>query len=51
MQIHINVSDNTFIALVRESSTCSNDLISWDVLEMKILSSPHRWAQKGLLCH
>lgn len=35
----MNASDNAFTVLVRKSSTCSNDLISWDMLQRKMLSS------------
>lgn len=38
MQICMNGSNSMISALVRENSICSNDLIYWDVQQMKILS-------------
>lgn len=39
MQICMNGSDSMFSALVRENGIGSNDLIYWDMLQMKVLSS------------
>lgn len=39
MQICMNASDSKFSALVRENSIGSNDLIYWDMLQVRILSS------------